>query len=150
MTAGKIKEKGKMEVKTIAVAVLGAHVDDGGLGDNDGERFDDEIVECQGSLKYLYDEHYDEGGNWDEVRIELVERTHIDRLTAELAALQSRLNETDAENDRLRAGLKRLASHDCGCVPCRGECRTGRAAEIEFEERMQYAADLLENKHEQQ
>lgn len=76
-------------------------------------------------------------GNW-------ISGEDFDRVTAERDALQLRLNAVDDENDRLRNGLKRLAHHDCGCVPCRGQCRTGRAAEIEFEERMQYAAELLE------
>lgn len=152
-----------MEVKTIAVAVLGAHVDDGGLGDNEGERFEDKIVECPGSLKYLYDEHYEEGGNWDEVRIELVERTHIDRLTAELAALQSRLNETDAENDRLRQRVKWVegsASELEGvisslrdmlpqCKNC-GGCGQVDDGHSSFDCWVCSGTGALENKHEQQ
>lgn len=73
-----------------------------------------------------------------------VDADDFDRILAERDTLQSRLNLVEGENDRMRNGLKRLARHDCGCVPCHGQCRTGRAAEIEFQERMQYAAELLE------
>jgi hypothetical protein len=35
--------------------------------------------------------------------------------------------------------LTKLATIDCGCVPCHGSCRTGRGAEIELEARMDMA-----------
>lgn len=74
---------------------------------------------------------------------DVVLASDFDRLTAELAALQSRLNETDAENDRLRG----VASE------ARAELLTMKA-EIGFRGetlRVIGALDMaLENKHEQQ
>lgn len=40
--------------------------------------------------------------------------------------------------------LRRLSEFDCGCSPCRSSCRTGRGAEIEFEARMEAAAEYAD------
>ena len=112
-----------MEVKTIAVAILGGAFDDKELGDND-------ITCVPGALEKLQAQHVTGS---DDVQLELVERSHVDRLTAERDALQQLLNARDEEVERLR-GLLGLRGgmvepkqekrpfcgicHDAGCTDC--------------------------------
>ncbi len=46
---------------------------------------------------------------------------------------------------RAERALARLSAFDCGCVPCIGRCRTGAAAEIELEARMDFAGEAAHN-----
>lgn len=57
---------------------------------------------------------------------------------------EERLQKLQAENSRLRAALCRHArSGDCGCVPCRGQCRSQQALEAEIEGRIEDARRAL-------
>lgn len=84
-----------MDVKTIAVAILGGAFDSNELGDND-------IACVPGALEDLQLRHVT---GCDDVQLELVERSHVERLTAERDALQQLLNARDEEVDRLRNQL---------------------------------------------
>ena len=84
-----------MDVKTIAVAILGGAFDSNELGDND-------IACVPGALEDLQLRHVT---GCDDVQLELVERSHVERLTAERDALQQLLNARDEEMDRLRNQL---------------------------------------------
>jgi hypothetical protein len=86
-----------MDVKTIAVAILGGAFDHNELGDND-------IVCVPGALEELQQKHVTGS---DDVQLNLIERSHFDRVTAERDALQLRLNAVEEENDRLRADAER-------------------------------------------
>lgn len=86
-----------MDVKTIAVAILGGAFDSNELGDND-------IACVPGALEDLQLRHVT---GCDDVQLELVERSHVDRLTAERDALQQLLNARDEEVDSLRADAER-------------------------------------------
>lgn len=88
---------------------------------------------------------------------DVVLASDFDRVTAELAALQSRLNETDAENDRLRTLLRSMTcgyreaitnGHD-RIIFLGGECDS---PEKMLNDNPSYAQAwaALENKHEQQ
>lgn len=81
-----------MEVKTIAVAILGGAFDHNELGDND-------IACIPGALEELQEKHVTGS---EDVQLDLIERSHFDRVTAERDALQLRLNAVEDENDRLR------------------------------------------------
>lgn len=81
-----------MDVKTIAVAILGGAFDSNELGDND-------IACVPGALEDLQLQHVT---GCDDVQLDLVERSHVDRLTAERDALQQLLNARDEEVDRLK------------------------------------------------
>lgn len=82
-----------MDVKTIAVAILGGSFDHNELGDND-------IACVPGALEELQQKHVTSS---DDVQLDLIERSHFDRVTAERDALQLRLNAVEEENDRLRS-----------------------------------------------
>lgn len=49
----------------------------------------------------------------------------------------------EAQLARAREALERIASHDCGCWPCTGQCRKGEAAEEELEARIKIAREAL-------
>lgn len=83
-----------MEAKTIAVAILGGAFDHNELGDND-------IACIPGALEELQEKHVTGS---EDVQLDLIERSHFDRVTAERDALQLRLNAVEEENDRLREG----------------------------------------------
>ena len=87
-----------MDVKTIAVVILGGAFDDKELGDND-------IACVPGALEALQLQHVTGS---DDVQIELVERSHVERLTAERDALQQLLNARDEEISRLRSAGKEM------------------------------------------
>lgn len=91
-----------MDVKTIAVAILGGAFDSNELGDND-------IACVPGALEDLQAQHVT---GCDDVQLELVERSHVERLTAERDALQQLLNARDEEVGKLRSALKFYADQD--------------------------------------
>lgn len=91
-----------MDVKTIAVAILGGAFDHNELGDNDIACVPGALEELQ--QKYVIDS--------DDVQLDLIERSHFDRVTAERDALQLRLNAVEEENDRLRSALKFYADKE--------------------------------------
>ena len=90
-----------MEAKTIAVAILGGAFDHNELGDND-------IACIPGALEELQEKHVTGS---EDVQIDLIERSHFDRVTAERDALQLRLNAVEEENDRLRSALRTIRNH---------------------------------------
>ena len=60
-------------------------------------------------------------------------------------ALQQALYKSDVRRDRYKAALKTIARPiDCGCNPCRGQCREGAALVIELDARMDIASEALE------
>ena len=65
----------------------------------------------------------------------------IPRLRATVDKIAPDKPQPDAE--RLAEALRKIAEFDCGCVPCVGECRKGRAAEIELQARMEIAREAL-------
>lgn len=81
-----------MEVKTIAVAILGGAFDHNELGDND-------IACIPGALEELQEKHVTGS---EDVQLDLIERSHFDRVTSERDALQLRLNAVEEENDRFK------------------------------------------------
>ncbi len=80
-----------MQIETVAVLMLGGAWDQDELGDNDIAPCSDVIEAMQQRLIKGY----------QDVHIELVDRAHVDRVTAERDALQQLLNARDKEIDRL-------------------------------------------------
>lgn len=87
-----------MEVPTIAVAILGGAFDAEELGDCD-------IEHVTGMLEKLQEQMVT---GFDDVHIDLIDRSHFERVAAERDALQLRLNAVEEENDRLRSALHDL------------------------------------------
>lgn len=92
-----------MEVKTIAVAILGGAFDQNELRDND-------IVCAPGALEELQEKYV---AGYDDVYLDLIERSHFELVTTERDALQLRLTSTDEHNDRLIAAINKVRSTVC-------------------------------------
>lgn len=54
-----------------------------------------------------------------------------------------RPTELERARDEALAALREIATFDCGCKPCTGQCRKGEAAEIELEARVAIARSVL-------
>lgn len=87
-----------MQIETVAVLMLGGAWDQDELSDND-------IAPC-GEVIESMQQQLVKGGQ--DVHIELVDRAHVDRVTAERDALQQLLNARDEEVERLRNHLQRI------------------------------------------
>lgn len=86
-----------MNVETVAVVMLGGAFDHNELDDND-------IAPCHDVIEKMQIELV-KGSQ--EVHVELVDRAHVERLTAERDGLQQLLNARDEEADSLRADAER-------------------------------------------
>jgi hypothetical protein len=60
------------------------------------------------------------------------------------------LDESSADNADSTNALKQIANykHECGCMPCVGQCRTAEALQVEIEWLIEIAAKTLEAKKE--